>query len=92
LDWRPTGLNRWRNGQLSGITPADGLFRDVLIRCLLSYRNLPPGSYRFEVQACNNDGVWSTTSALFAFVIAPHFHSKWRVARRTEWRRPIKQS
>ncbi len=38
------------------------------------YNYLPPGSYRFEVLACNNDGVWSTAPASLAFVILPRFY------------------
>lgn len=36
------------------------------------YTNLPPGSYRFEVVAANNDGVWSPSpAALPIFVPTP---------------------
>jgi diguanylate cyclase (GGDEF)-like protein len=38
-----------------------------------SYTNLPPGAYRFEVQAQNNDGVWSQKAAAFEFARAPRF-------------------
>ncbi|PYS84136.1 MAG: histidine kinase [Acidobacteria bacterium] len=38
------------------------------------YTNLGPGDYRFEVIACNNDGVWSRTPASFAFRLEPHFY------------------
>ncbi|HEY3863452.1 MAG TPA: two-component regulator propeller domain-containing protein [Verrucomicrobiae bacterium] len=34
---------------------------------------LPPGDYKFHVIACNNDGVWNTTGAEFAFNLLPHF-------------------
>jgi diguanylate cyclase (GGDEF)-like protein len=40
---------------------------------LASYTNLPPGAYRFEVQAQNNDGVWSQAAAAFEFERAPRF-------------------
>jgi hypothetical protein len=40
----------------------------------VSYTNLPPGAYRFLVKAANNDGVWSTTEASFAFLLRPHFY------------------
>jgi ligand-binding sensor domain-containing protein len=39
-----------------------------------SYTNIPPGSYRFLVKAANNEGVWSTTEASFAFFQRPHFY------------------
>ncbi|SDD73656.1 Two component regulator propeller [Massilia sp. PDC64] len=35
------------------------------------YTNLGPGRYRFQVLASNDDGVWNTTGASFAFDIAP---------------------
>ncbi|HYE14803.1 MAG TPA: two-component regulator propeller domain-containing protein [Pyrinomonadaceae bacterium] len=38
------------------------------------YTNLRPGDYRFEVVACNNDGVWSSAPASFAFTLRPHFY------------------
>jgi ligand-binding sensor domain-containing protein/signal transduction histidine kinase len=38
------------------------------------YTNLGPGDYRFEVIASNNDGVWSSTPATFAFSLRPHFY------------------
>ncbi len=37
------------------------------------YTNVPPGRYRFQVLAANNDGVWSTTPATFAFQLEPYF-------------------
>src|SRR5579885_261654 len=37
------------------------------------FARLPAGSYRFQLQACNADGVWARTTAELAFVIAPHF-------------------
>jgi ligand-binding sensor domain-containing protein/signal transduction histidine kinase len=38
------------------------------------YTNLGPGEYRFLVVACNNDGVWSSAPASFAFRLEPHFY------------------
>ena len=38
------------------------------------YNQLPPGSYRFRVSACNSDGVWNQAGATFAFSLAPHFY------------------
>jgi len=42
-----------------------------------SYSFIPPGSYRFEVQACNNDGVWSDTPAAVALTVLPFFWQTW---------------
>jgi ligand-binding sensor domain-containing protein/signal transduction histidine kinase len=38
------------------------------------YTNLPSGSYKFRVVACNNDGVWNETGASLAFELQPHFY------------------
>ena len=38
------------------------------------YTNLPPGWYRFEVQASNTDGVWSTTGANLALELPHQFY------------------
>jgi len=46
-----------------------------------SYNNLDPGSYRFEVTAANEDGVWNTTGASLSFVIPPSVtQSRWFLA------------
>lgn len=36
------------------------------------FEKLPPGAYRFDVIACNNDGIWNEQGASFAFVVQPH--------------------
>ena len=42
------------------------------------YPYLPHGRYRFEVQACNNDDVWSPQSASFELIIPPYFwQTRW---------------
>ncbi len=41
------------------------------------YTNLPPGSYRFQVMAANNDGVWNTAGASFALRLLPRFYQTW---------------
>ena len=38
------------------------------------YTNVPPGDYRFQVIASNNDGVWNETGAAIAVTVAPHFY------------------
>ena len=46
------------------------------------YNDLPPGTYRFRVMACNNSGVWNEAGAYFDFTIAPaYYQTTWfRVA------------
>ncbi len=38
------------------------------------YTNLPPGTYRFCVMACNNDGVWNNEGVAFTFTLTPRFY------------------
>jgi diguanylate cyclase (GGDEF)-like protein len=38
------------------------------------YTNTPPGRYRFEVVACNNDGVWNEKGAAIDIYLEPHFY------------------
>jgi signal transduction histidine kinase len=42
-----------------------------------SYSRLPPGEYRFQLTACNEDGVWNERLAELALVVRPHF---WQTA------------
>jgi len=41
------------------------------------YNSVPPGDYRFQVIACNNDGVWNETGAVLALQILPHYWQTW---------------
>jgi len=41
------------------------------------YSYLPQGRYSFQVQACNNDGVWSTQGASLDLIVPPHFWQTW---------------
>lgn len=43
-------------------------------RRIAYYTNLRPGNYRFQVIACNNDGVWNTTGASFGLYLEPRFY------------------
>jgi len=38
------------------------------------YTNLPPGSYRFVVAACNADGVWNEVGASLSLTQRPYLH------------------
>jgi PAS domain S-box-containing protein len=40
----------------------------------ITYRNLPPGSYHFSVEASDTNGVWSGAPANMAFTILPAFY------------------
>jgi signal transduction histidine kinase/DNA-binding response OmpR family regulator len=41
------------------------------------YGGIPPGSYRFQVIACNNDGVWNLKGADCEIVLQPHTYQMW---------------
>ena len=80
MEFRFTGLSltapesvrfQWR---LEGLEPnwVDGGSQRTV-----SYNFLPPGHYRFEVRACNSDGVWNQTGAALAFSVLPHFWETW---------------
>ncbi|MCI0412476.1 histidine kinase, partial [bacterium] len=61
--------------QLSGF---DKDWIDGGTRRLAQYTNIPPGDYRFHIQACNNDGLWNEEGAAFLFTIRPYFYqTRW---------------
>jgi ligand-binding sensor domain-containing protein/signal transduction histidine kinase len=39
-----------------------------------SYTQIAPGSYKFRVLACNNDGVWNETGASVNLYLKPYFY------------------
>ena len=41
------------------------------------YPKLPPGEYRFHVEACNEDGVWNEAGATLDITVLPPFWRKW---------------
>ena len=41
---------------------------------IAQYTRIDPGSYRFRVVACNNDGVWNEVGASLFLDLAPAFH------------------
>jgi PAS domain S-box-containing protein len=41
------------------------------------YTKIPPGHYAFNVTACNNDGIWNTSGAVFNFYLQPFFYQTW---------------
>jgi ligand-binding sensor domain-containing protein len=52
----------------------DREFINAGTRRVAYYTNLPPGTYRFHVMACNNDGVWNEAGQSFVFELKPHFY------------------
>jgi len=52
----------------------DATWVDAGSRRSAFYTNLPPGPYRFEVRAANEDGVWSPAPASLDFTLLPRFY------------------
>jgi signal transduction histidine kinase/ligand-binding sensor domain-containing protein len=52
----------------------DDSWQDVGSRRSAFYMNLTPGSYRFQVIASNNDGVWNTAGDEIDLVIRPAYY------------------
>jgi signal transduction histidine kinase len=52
----------------------DRAWREVGTRRQAFYTDLPPGDYRFNVIASNNDGVWNEQGASLDLSIAPTFY------------------
>lgn len=46
-------------------------------RRYVSYTNLDPGAYTFQVKATNNDGVWNETPTTIDVTITPPFWETW---------------
>ncbi|HKV63901.1 MAG TPA: two-component regulator propeller domain-containing protein [Candidatus Acidoferrum sp.] len=56
----------------------DKQWQDAGTRREAFYTNLDPGTYRFRVIACNNDGIWNNTGASFDFSIAAaYYQTSW---------------
>jgi len=53
------------------------VWTDAGDRRVAPYSKLPPGDYRFEVEACNEDGVWSAAPATLAIIVQPPFWLTW---------------
>ncbi len=60
--------------QLEGL---DDEWVDAGHQRVANYPNAGPGTYRFKVIACNNDGVWNESGAELTLRILPHFWQTW---------------
>ena len=66
--------NRYRYRLSAGI---DKNWTTIVSRQSISYTNLPPGDYLFEVMASNNDGTWSDSPAQLRFTVRPAYYQTW---------------
>jgi signal transduction histidine kinase/ligand-binding sensor domain-containing protein len=60
--------------RMEGLDPT---WVDYGTKRVVDYSYLPPGRYRFQVLACNDDGLWSPQSASVELIIPPHFWQTW---------------
>jgi signal transduction histidine kinase/streptogramin lyase len=60
--------------RLSGLDPN---WVEAGTRRVAFYSFVPPGSYRFDVIACNGDGVWNDKGASLALTVLPHLWQTW---------------
>lgn len=59
------------------LTGFDEDWKNVGGRRFAHYTNLQPGSYRFEVIACNNEGIWNLEGDAFQFYLRSYFYRTW---------------
>jgi len=43
----------------------------------VTYHNLAPGEYRFRLEACNNDGIWTAVPLDIPFTLQPALYQTW---------------
>jgi PAS domain S-box-containing protein len=55
----------------------DDQWQEVQTRRIAYYTKLPPGHYRFQVIACNDDGIWNQSGASINFYLEPYFYQTW---------------
>jgi signal transduction histidine kinase/ligand-binding sensor domain-containing protein len=80
LDFRFTAISfdagnlvRFRY-RVAGLDPE---WVDIDTHRTVQLRNVPAGSYRFQVIACNSQGVWNDVGASVAFKVLPFFYQTW---------------
>ena len=73
LSLRAAEKNRFKY-QLEGL---DDEWVDAGHQRVANYPNVGPGTYRFLVVACNNDGVWNESGAELALHVMPYFWQTW---------------
>jgi signal transduction histidine kinase/ligand-binding sensor domain-containing protein/ActR/RegA family two-component response regulator len=77
VDIQYTGLSLIATGKVRfrhRLTPLEKEWVEAGTRRRAFYANLPPGSYRFEVIAANNDGLWNRTGASLGIELRPHIY------------------
>ena len=70
--WRPK-----KSASSIGLQGLEREWTDAGTKRTIIYSYIPPGSYQFQVMACNSDGIWNTTGAALAFTVQPYFWQTW---------------
>jgi signal transduction histidine kinase len=80
LEFRYTGLSfdtpdrvRFRY-RLEGLDPD---WVEAGTRRVAFYSFVPPGTYRFQVVACNGDGIWNENGASLSVMVRRHYWQSW---------------
>ena len=55
------------------LEPVDSDWTEAGSRRVFSYPHLPPGNFKFHVQACNADGLWNAQDTALAVTALPFF-------------------
>jgi signal transduction histidine kinase len=59
------------------LTGFDNSWNEADTKRSAHYGPLRPGDYRFQVIACNNDGVWNEQGAAVSLTVLPYFWETW---------------
>ena len=80
LEFRYTGLNFDAPDRVRFRYRLEGLDSDWVeagTRRMAFYSFVPPGSYRFQVVACNGDGIWNENGAGLLVTVRRHYWQSW---------------
>ena len=79
IEFRYTGLSYRLPNRITFRHKLEGFDKDWInadTRREAYYANLPPGTYRFRVTACNVDGTCNDAGSTVAFTLAPHYYQR----------------
>ncbi len=79
LELRYTGLSFLAPGRITFRYMLEGFDKDWInagTRREAYYTNLPPGTFRFRVTACNSDGACNETGSGVRFTLASHYYQR----------------
>jgi len=80
LEFHYTGLSFDAPDRVRFRYRLEGLDQDWVeagTRRVAFYSSVPPGSYHFQVIACNGDGVWNEAGASLKLTVLQHFWQTW---------------